>query len=107
MGGTAMAIVVVMVPLSSAWIQPVTSLSGQLSLHAVQPSSLRQARVCTGSGGQLANEHLPISPLWFQRPWRRQGYAEFGCNGKVALAAKKKKKKNGNTKKKKKKKKKK
>jgi len=90
--GATVAIVAVMAPLSSAWMQLV-SLTGSRALHEVQLGDFRQARVCTGYGGQLANKHLPISWFRLQRPWYRHGVAEFGCDGKVALSAKKKKKK--------------
>jgi len=90
--GATVTIVAVMAPLSSAWMQPATSLSGQRALHDMQLSSFRQARIGIGNGGQFANDHAPISLLQLQRPWRHQQLAEFGCTGKVALAAKKKKK---------------
>lgn len=91
--GATVTIVAVMAPFSSAWMQPATSLSGKRALHDMQLSSFRQARIGIGNGGQFANDHAPISLLQLQRPWRHQQLAEFGCTGKVALAAKKKKKK--------------
>eukprot|EP00419_Tripos_fusus_P022531 CAMPEP_0172724404 /NCGR_PEP_ID=MMETSP1074-20121228/85910_1 /TAXON_ID=2916 /ORGANISM="Ceratium fusus, Strain PA161109" /LENGTH=305 /DNA_ID=CAMNT_0013550875 /DNA_START=85 /DNA_END=1002 /DNA_ORIENTATION=- len=76
----------VMAQLPSAWLLPASSESTHPVVRTMQLSS-RQAKACTGAGGQLGREPLPFSPFKLPRSWR-----QFGCRGRVALGAKKKKK---------------